>query len=61
MTNKKKGRSPAKKQGRYIGKAPFDGYKDITREEERRLRRMSIKESARLTEILLREAKFWKR
>ena len=61
MVNRKKNRAPAKNSGRFIGKAPFEGYKDITREEERKLRKMSIEESARLTEILLREAGIWKK
>jgi hypothetical protein len=48
-----------KKSYHIIGKAPFEGYEEITREEELALERMSIEESARLTEILLKEVKLW--
>lgn len=52
-------KSNRKRMGYPIGRAPFDGYEEITKEEEYKLRRMSLEESARLTEILLREVKLW--
>jgi|GEM_PF-4062569 len=56
-----KGKRVKKKPFHTIGKSPFDGYKEITRREEIALKRMSLKESARLTEILLKEVKLWMR
>lgn len=50
-----------KRMGYSIGRTPFDGYEEITKKEEYKLRKMSIEESARLTEILLREVKLWMR
>lgn len=38
---------------------PLDGYQEITEEENQALQRMTIRESTRLTELLLKQAKIW--
>lgn len=47
--------------GCLVGRGPFEGYEEITKREELKLRRMSIEESVRLTEVLLKEARLWMR
>jgi len=42
------------------GSAVFDGYRAITKEEMRNLKKMTIKDSIEQTEILLRAAKWMK-
>ncbi len=44
-----------------IGRAPLDGYKEITRQEQNELKRLSVKEAVRRLEILLKEAAKWRR
>lgn len=51
----------ASRKTRRIGKKPFQGYEELRAEELKDLRRMSLKESIRLTEMLLREVGKWKR
>ncbi len=44
-----------------IKQKPFSGYREITRQELKELRRMSLKEAIRQTEILLKEVIKWKK
>ena len=43
-----------------IGMAPFNGYKDITKEEIEVLRHLTMREAVIQTEILLRMTKWMK-
>jgi len=43
-----------------IGNAPLAGYRVITKEEARRLRKMTLKESIEQTEILLQATRWMK-
>ncbi len=43
-----------------IGSSMLDGYRAITKEEMRNLKKMTIKDSIEQTEILLRAAKWMK-
>lgn len=44
-----------------IGKAPLEGYNNITRQELAELRKLSVKEAVRRFEILLKVADKWKK
>ncbi len=46
---------------KIIGRAPLDGYKKITRQEQNELKKLSVREAARRLEILLKEAAKWRR
>lgn len=50
---------PAK--AKRIGKAPFKGYEELKAEELKELKKMTLKESIRQTEILLSEVDKWKK
>ena len=58
MKKTKKILRQAKPEGR--SSAVFEGYRAITKEEMRILRKMTIKDSIEQTEILLRAAKWMK-
>ncbi len=45
----------------HPGPEPLRSYEEITRRELAELRRMSVKEAIRRTEILLRAASEWKK
>ncbi len=45
---------------KIIGMAPFNGYKDITKEEIETLKHLTIREAIIQTEILLRMTKWMK-
>lgn len=53
-TKQKKSKSTKKK----IGMAPFNGYKDITKEEIEALKHLTLREAIIQTEILLRMTKW---
>ena len=50
-----------KPMAKKIERAPLDGYKEITRQEQNELKRLSVKEAVRRLEILLKEAAKWRR
>ena len=57
---KKSKKIPRQTKPRHLGAAILDGYRAITKEEMRNLKKMTIKDSIEQTEILLRAAKWMK-
>jgi len=57
---KKSKKIPGQTKPRRRGTAILDGYRAITEEEMRNLKKMTIKDSIEQTEILLRAAKWMK-
>ncbi|MBI4286914.1 MAG: hypothetical protein HY671_00620 [Chloroflexi bacterium] len=48
------------KNATRIGRAPLDGYDQISRQELAELKKLSVKEAVRRLEILLKEASKWR-
>ena len=44
-----------------VSREPLDGYREIMNKELQALRKLSLKEAIRQSEVLLREAAKWKR
>ncbi|GEM_PF-1535997 len=44
-----------------IGQSPFKGYEQLRKEELKELKKMTLKESIRLTEMLLNAVDKWKK
>ena len=57
---KKSKKIPGQTKPGRCGPAVLDGYRAITKEEMRNLKKMTIKDSIEQTEILLRAAKWMK-